>query len=147
MQNQTNSTLKISHYFSQSPEKVWQAWTDPAIVKSWFGSDPNGTVLDASLDVRLGGRFEVTFQNADKTQFTCTGEYKEIEPYQKLVFSWAWKDRADVQELISIVFQAKENGTTIFFEHANIDPATTHGYESGWKSTFEKLERTLKAKG
>lgn len=145
MQNQANSTLKISHYFSQSPEKVWQAWTDPKLVKSWFGSDPNGTVLDASLDVRPGGAFEVNFQNADGTQFTSIGEYKEIEPYQKLVFSWGWKDRPDVIESISIVFQAEQNGTTMFFEHANIDPTTTHGYENGWKSTFEKLERTLKA--
>ncbi len=144
MQNQVNSTLKISHDFSQSPEKVWQAWTDPNIVKSWFGSDPNGIVLDASLDVRPSGKFEVTFQNADGTQFTCTGEYKEIEPYRKLVFSWGWKDRADILELVSIVFQAEQNGTTMLFEHANIDPATTHGYENGWKSTFEKLERTLK---
>lgn len=141
MQSQVN----ISHDFSQPPQKVWQAWTDPAIVKCWFGSDPNGTVLAASLDVRLGGRFEVTFQNADQAQFTCIGQYKEIEPDQKLVFSWTWKDRPEVLELVSIIFQAEQNGTKMFFEHANIDPATTHGYENGWKSTFEKLERTLQA--
>lgn len=145
MQNQTNNTLKISHYFTQPPEKVWQAWTDPAIVKRWFGSDPNGTVLDATLDVRLGGTFEVTFQNADGTQFTSIGKYKEIEPYQKLVFSWAWKDRSDVLEWITLIFQTAQNGTLMTFEIANIDSGTTHDYENGWKSTFEKLERTLKA--
>jgi len=73
MQSQTNSSIRISRYFSEPPHEVWQAWTDPKLVKSWFGSDPNGTVIDASLDVRIDGTFEVTFSNSDDTQFTCIG--------------------------------------------------------------------------
>jgi uncharacterized protein YndB with AHSA1/START domain len=145
MQSQTNSSISISRYFSEPPHEVWRAWTDPQLVKSWFGSDPNGTVLDASLDVRLGGTFEVTFRNSDDTQFTCIGAYKQIEKYQRLVFTWTWKDRPEVMELVTLVFQAEQNGTLMIFEHANIDAGTTHGYETGWKSTFDKLERTLKA--
>ena len=147
MQSQTNSSIRISRYFSESPQEVWQAWTDPKFVKSWFGSDPNGIVLDASLDVRLGGTFEVTFKNSDDTQFTCTGAYQEIEQYQRLVFTWTWKDRPEVRELVTLVFQAEQTGTLMIFEHANIDAGTTHDYETGWKSTFDKLERTLKAEG
>jgi uncharacterized protein YndB with AHSA1/START domain len=145
MQSQTNSSIRISRYFSQSPQEVWQAWTDPELVKSWFGSDPNGTVLDAALDVRPGGTFEVTFRNSDGTQFTCTGAYKEIEKYQKLVFTWTWKDRPEVLELVTLLVQAAQNGTLMIFEHANIDARTTHDYETGWNSTFDKLERTLQA--
>lgn len=145
MQSQTNSSIRISRYFSKSPYKVWQAWTDPKLVKSWFGSDPNGTVIDASLDVQIDGTFEVTFRNYDGSQFTCIGAYKEIEKYQRLVFTWTWKDRPEVRELVTLVFQAEQNGTLMIFEHANIDASTTHNYETGWKSTFDKLERTLKA--
>ena len=147
MQSQTNSAIRISRYFSESPQEVWQAWTDPKLVKSWFGSDPHGTVLDASLDVRAGGTFEVTFRNSDGTQFTCTGVYKEIEEDQRLVFTWTWKDRPEVSELVTLVFQAESNGTWMIFEHSNIDGGTKHDYETGWKSTFDKLEGTLKAGG
>ena len=145
MQSQTNSSIRISRYFSASPQEVWQAWTDPKLVQSWFGSDPNGTVLDASLDVRLGGTFEVTFRNSDDTQFTCMGIYQEIEKYQRLVFTWTWKGRPEVREWVTLVFQAEQNGTLMIFEHANIDTGTTHDYETGWNSTFDKLERTLQA--
>ncbi len=145
MQSQTNSSIRISRHFSESPGDVWQAWTDPKLVKSWFGSDPNGTVLAASLDVRLGGTFEVTFRNSDDTQFTCMGTYQEIKNYQRLVFTWTWKDRPEVRELVTLVFQAEQNGTLMIFEHANIDADTTHNYEIGWQSTFDKIERTLKA--
>jgi uncharacterized protein YndB with AHSA1/START domain len=145
MQSQTNSSIRISRSFSASPQEVWQAWTDPRLVKSWFGSDPNGKVLDASLDVRPGGTFEVTFRNSDDTQFTCAGTYKEIKKYQRLVFTWTWKDRPEVQESVTLVFQARQTGTLMIFKHANIDAGTTHDYETGWRSTFDKLERTLKA--
>ena len=145
MQSQTNSSIRISRSFSASPQEVWQAWTDPKLVKSWFGSDPNGKVLDASLDVRPGGTFEVTFRNSDDTQFTCAGTYKEIKKYQRLVFTWTWKDRPEVQESVTLVFQARQTGTLMIFRHANIDAGTTHDYETGWRSTFDKLERTLKA--
>jgi Activator of Hsp90 ATPase homolog 1-like protein. len=48
-------------------------------------------------------------------------------------------------ELVTLVFQTEQTGTLMIFEHANIDAGTTHDYETGWKSTFDKLERTLKA--
>jgi len=147
MQNQANNSIRISRHFSGSPQKVWQAWTDPQIVKSWFGSDPKGKVLEASLDVHIGGVFEVTFKNSDETQYTCTGKYKELEQYQKLVFTWTWKDRPDIVELVTVLLQAEPNGTRMIFEHANIDSNTTHNYEMGWKSTFEKLERALAERG
>ena len=145
MQSQTNSSITISRYFSAAPRDVWQAWTDPQLVKSWFGSDPKGTILDASLDVRPGGTFAVTFRNFDDTQFTCTGTYQEIEKDQRLVFTWTWKERPEVSELVTLTFQAEQNDTLMIFEQANIDAGTTHDYETGWNSTFDKLERTLKA--
>ncbi len=144
MQNQNHNSIKISKYFAASPQEVWRAWTDPSIVKSWFGSDPKGIVQEASLDVRLGGTFEVTFRNSDETQYTCMGKYIEVEKGQKLVFSWAWKDRPDTVELVTVLFLAQPPGTLMMFEHADIDSSTTHNYEIGWNSTFEKLERALR---
>ena len=147
MQSQVNSSLRISHHFSEPPQRVWQAWTDPEMVMSWFGSDPKGIVLAASLDVHVDGIFEVTFRNSDETQYTCTGRYKEVEPDQKLVFTWTWKDHPEIVELVTIIFQPEPNGTVMVFEHSNIDAGTTHNYEMGWKSTFAKLERALAEKG
>ena len=48
-------------------------------------------------------------------------------------------------ELVTLVFQAEQIDTLMIFEHAYIDAGTTHDYESGWNSTFDKLERTLKS--
>jgi len=146
MQTESNQSVQISWNFSHPPAKVWQAWTDPSIAKLWFGSDPNGKVLDAKFDVRVGDSFSVTFVNSDGTEFTCKGIYKEIVENTRLVFTWGWANQQDITELISLQFTPdKGGGTLMLFEQSNIDPKTTlHNYEEGWRSTFQKLEKALR---
>lgn len=113
-------------------------------MKLWFGSDPNGKVLDAKLDVQVNGSFSVTFANSDGTEFTAQGIYKEIEPNIRLVFTWGWANQPEVNELISLEFYPDGDGTLMTFEQSNIDPSTSmHNYEVGWRSTFQKLEKAL----
>ncbi|MBC7878318.1 MAG: SRPBCC domain-containing protein [Anaerolineales bacterium] len=143
MQKQLNSSVQISWFYTQSPSKLWQAWTDPSAVKLWFGSDPNGKVLDANLDVSVDGFFRVTFANSDGAEFTCKGKYKEIELNKMLVFTWGWEDRPAIMELVSVNFEIEKDGTLMLFEHQNIDQNSAHNYEEGWRSTFTKLEKAL----
>ena len=63
-----NATIFVEAIIDAPPEKVWKAWTDPSFIMNWFGSDPNGNVSDAKLDVRPGGYFEITFSDADLTE-------------------------------------------------------------------------------
>jgi uncharacterized protein YndB with AHSA1/START domain len=53
-------------------------------------SDPKGKGLKAELDVRPGGYFEITFQDSDRTEHTCSGFYDEVRVLSKLTFSWQW---------------------------------------------------------
>ena len=143
MTTPSNYSIQISWNFSHPPAKLWQAWTDPAIAKLWFGSDPNGKVLNAKFDVRVNGTFSVTFANSDGTEFTCQGQYKEIILNQRLVFTWGWVNPLESTELISLQFTPSEQGTLMIFEQSNIDSNTSHNYEEGWRSTFQKLEKAL----
>lgn len=135
--------LTIVRTFPFPPARVWQGWTDPALVRRWFGSDPQGTVLGAGLDVRVGGGFEVTFRNSDGTEFTCFGSYSAVVEGQRLAFTWQWKNTPGVIESVDIQLRAEGEGTLMVFEHADIDPDTSHGYQAGWNNTFDKLNRCL----
>ena len=144
MKTQPRKKIEIIRRYAESPQKVWRAWTDPELVKLWFGSDPNGKVLSARLDLRPGGEFEITFANSDQTEYTCFGTYKVIELDGKLSFSWAWKNNPKITEFVTVLLQSDQMGTTMTFIHDNIHPSTAHNYEIGWNSTFEKLEKVLK---
>ncbi|RNI34814.1 SRPBCC domain-containing protein [Hanamia caeni] len=129
--------------FKTSIENVWEAWTNPVWLMKWFGSDPKGKVLKAEVNVRPGGYFTITFQDADLTEHTCFGVYDEVEALRKLAFSWQWESEAGVESFITLLLTPAKKFTTMQFEHKNFGSASKHDYEKGWQSTFLKLERLL----
>ena len=46
--------LIITRMIDAPPEKVWRAWTEPALLTQWF-TPPPFTTPSAELDVRPGG--------------------------------------------------------------------------------------------
>lgn len=137
------NSIKIERHFSEPVKKLWAAWTDPGIIKLWFGSDPNGTGLDAVLDVRVGGAYAVTFANSTGEEYTAQGIYQEVELNKKLAFTWGWEDEPHIKESVVVQFQPEGDGTLMTFEHLEIDANTSHNYEKGWRTTFDKLEKAL----
>jgi uncharacterized protein YndB with AHSA1/START domain len=109
----------------------------------WFGSDPEGKVLKAELEVRPGGKFEVTFQDSDLTEHICSGMYEEVLPLNKLTFSWHWKSEPGIESFITLLLTPEGKSTKMQFEHKNLGSGSEHDYAKGWQNTFSKLERML----
>jgi uncharacterized protein YndB with AHSA1/START domain len=138
-----DSSIFLETSFNSSIERAWEAWTNPRQLMQWFGSDPNGKVLKAELDVRPGGYFEVTFQDADLTEHTCSGIYHEVQKPNKLSFSWQWKSEPGFKSFVVVLLTSEGNSTKMQFEHTNLGIGSKHNYAKGWESTFSKLERVL----
>ena len=82
-------TLVIERVFKAPPDKVFAAWTDPAILVKWFG--PEGfSVPEHSLDVREGGAWRTVMVSPKGEPHTASGVYREIAPPRRLVMTWAW---------------------------------------------------------
>jgi uncharacterized protein YndB with AHSA1/START domain len=141
------TSVRIDRFIAGSVEQVWRAWTEPPILKRWFGSDPAGTVLAALLDVRPGGKFAVTFANADGTTYTCRGVYAVVEAQRRLAFSWGWDNEPGVQTQVTVRFAPERAGTRLAFEHAGLGSSTGHDYAGGWARTFDKLIRVVETGG
>lgn len=139
----TDSSVFLETTFKSSIEKVWESWTNPTLIVKWFGSDPDGEVLKAELDVRPGGYFEITFQDSDLTQHTCSGVYYEVHPFSKLTFSWQWKSEPGVETFITLLLTPEGKYTRMQFEHAKLGSGSKHDYAKGWQTTFAKLNRLL----
>jgi uncharacterized protein YndB with AHSA1/START domain len=61
------------------PETVFPFFTDPEKLVRWMGRA-------ATLDPRAGGVFRLEFPNG----FFVEGEYVEVDPYARVVFSWGY---------------------------------------------------------
>lgn len=76
-------TITFRRSFTARREDVFDAWTDPAIVREWW--DPTGVPLAAcAIDLRPGGSF--TFTNASGHGPPFAGTYRVIERPAQLVF-------------------------------------------------------------
>jgi len=136
-------TIAIETKIIAPVEQVWKAWTDPSLVLRWFGSDPDGLGVKAQMDVRSGGKFEVTFANSDGAQHTCYGVYAEVEESGRLTFSWTWKSEPGVESFVTVLLAADGAFTRTQFRHAGVGTKSAHNYLFGWQSSFEKLEKVL----
>lgn len=70
------------------PAFVWDAWTQPALLKRWFCPKPWETV-DAEIDLRPGGIFRTVMRGPDGTEFPNTGCFLEVVPSRRLVWTGA----------------------------------------------------------
>ncbi|PWT77554.1 MAG: glutathione S-transferase [Bacteroidetes bacterium] len=139
----SSDTINIDRLIHAPVNKVWDAWTDADLVLYWFGSDPKGKGIKANLDVRPGGKFEITFRNSDGTEFTCSGSYVEVQKFNKLTFTWEWKNEPGIESFVTLIFTPANQFTRMQFEHAHVGDKSAHDYAIGWRSTFDKLDRLL----
>ena len=136
-------SIQLTLTFNNSPWQLWEAWTNPFVLAQWFGSDPAGTVTAAIMDVREGGEYSITFRDSDGTEHTCAGVYTNVYPTEALSFSWEWKSEPGHITQIEIAFIAQGQQTVMKFVHAYLGTHSTHQYEAGWNSTFQKLTHVL----
>jgi uncharacterized protein YndB with AHSA1/START domain len=145
MAEEPASSITVHHRFDAAQRAVWDAWTDPAIVRRWWGSDPDGVVTSAALDVRPGGRFVISFQDSSGDLHTCTGEYLRVDELTELDFTWSWLDETNPPSRVNVVFAADEHGTRMRFVHGELRGGSDHDYAQGWRRTFAKLDGILAA--
>jgi uncharacterized protein YndB with AHSA1/START domain len=106
----------------------------------WWGPD-GGPVLSAEADPRAGGRFRVVFQTLDGLTHECRGEYREVIPERKLVFTWEWASIPEHGSLVTVDLRPIAGGAELVFTHAQFDhECTREDHRRGWNGAFDKLE-------
>ncbi len=135
--------MEILHRFDAPLRAVWRAWTDPERVRTWWGSDPDGVVTSAELDVRVGGRFEISFRDPSGDQHTSRGEYLHVEAPTLLDFTWSWESEPGVRSRVTVELTDDGRTTAMRFVHGELHGASEHDYAPGWRRTFEKLDEVL----
>jgi glutathione S-transferase len=122
-------------------EDVFHAWTDPLLFRRWFR--PRGTFTQsAELDVRPGGQFRVTLKSAGRVMHAF-GEYVEVEPPERLVFTWGW-ERVPlirlVDSLVTVEFADRDGGTELVLTHERLPSLRLRAFHRfGWTTCLDKL--------
>ena len=141
-------SLTLQRRLEAPPAKVWAAWTDPEKLVHWFGpADCIPGTVEATLDVRVGGRFTGSFKTADGEYHEVSGVYREVVPSEKLVFTWAWHTMKERESLVTVTMRPDPAGTLLTLLHEQFfDEKARDGHRRGWSGSLDKLEKFLTSK-
>jgi uncharacterized protein YndB with AHSA1/START domain len=143
-----DGTLVVERVFKASPDRVFQAWTDPEVLIRWWGPEGHSTP-EYALDVREGGAWRTVMRSPGGGAHICSGVYREISPPNRLVMTWAWEQpdgQRGHETVIELTFQRAGEGTRMRLVQSVFDSRDQRdGHGMGWNSSFDDLEKTLAA--
>jgi len=136
-------SLAIKRSILASRDRVYAAWTDPAQLKKWFGPE-NVKTRNLIADARVGGEFRWDLTDQEGKEITISGEYRELEPGKKIVFTWRLEEDEDWKNhgsIVTVEFFDCEGGTELRLTHEKLpSEASRDDHTQGWNSVLDKLE-------
>lgn len=144
--------LVLTRLIDAPRERVYAAWTQPELLKQWFTPKPWSTVR-VSSDLRAGGRTEVIMADEAGKEYPNPGQYLEIVPNEKLVFTDAyvgdWVPSAK-PFMTAIITMADEGGktrytaTVLHWSEEDMKKHDAMGFHHGWGLATDQMEAVLK---
>ena len=143
-QQEQSAEVSIRRTYPVAPDKVWRAWTQPQALSQWFGPGATPSRAEAEIDLRVGGRYRIAFPMPNGEKNEASGEYLEVVPNRRLVFTWAWKGTPERVSRVTIDLQPAAGGTELRFVHDRFfDDTARANHERGWQPVFGNLEAYL----
>ncbi|MBI3619428.1 SRPBCC domain-containing protein [Candidatus Peregrinibacteria bacterium] len=160
------NALVITRTFDAPREQVWKAWTDPDIVKKWWGP-AEFTCPVATIDLRVGGTYLSCMRSTGAIEqfpkgqeFWSTGTYTEIVPMKRIVVSDHFCDSngnvispKDVgmpgqwpdEMIVTVTFEDMgDNKTKLTLEHAGHPKEMMENATTGWNQSLDKFAAALR---
>jgi uncharacterized protein YndB with AHSA1/START domain len=126
-------TVEREVHIDASPETVFEFFTDPVKMVRWKGAQ-------ATLDPRPGGVYRVQMNE----QMMAIGEYVELDPPHRVVFTFGWKGdyagTAPGSSTVEVTLTPAGDGTLVRLVHRGLptqDAAAAHG--DGWDMYLSRL--------
>jgi uncharacterized protein YndB with AHSA1/START domain len=141
----TETSLRVERTFDAPREDVFDAWTNPEVLRRWWRPNPAWSTPVAEVDLRVGGRYRISMEDPEsEAKHTACGEYTEVSRPQRLVYSWQWQEddgRLGHASTVTVDFHADGGRTTVVLEHTGLISAESRdSHTYGWAGILEALQ-------
>jgi uncharacterized protein YndB with AHSA1/START domain len=130
-----SADVELEMVVAASPDVVFAHFTDPERMLRWKG-------IAAELDPRPGGIYRVDMNGRD----VARGEYVEVVPYSRVVFSWGWEGPDHPlppgSSTVEVTLQPFEGGTIVRLRHTGLSEAMRGPHRQGWEHFLPRLRTT-----
>jgi uncharacterized protein YndB with AHSA1/START domain len=139
--------LRLERRFNAPAEAVFEAWMSAEVLKRWWPAGSDWETPIAEVDARVGGSLRLVMHSPEGEEFGGSGEYVEITPPERLVFTWTWDGHEGDAQLVEVEFNEHPDGTTtvVLTNRGLRDEESKRSHREGWQASFDNLERVLAA--
>jgi uncharacterized protein YndB with AHSA1/START domain len=128
--------IEIRRRLPATVAEVFSWWTEADRLQEWMS--PVGTV-EVEVDLRVGGALRIVMRG-DGTVIEHVGEYVEIEPPRRLVFTWASPFTGAEPSLITLELEPDgEEATNLHLVHSRLPESAVLSHRDGWGAMLDRL--------
>jgi uncharacterized protein YndB with AHSA1/START domain len=136
--------VRIERTFDASAEEVFDAWTNPEVMRRWFHCEPDWDTPEAEVHLRVGGKVRIVMRRPDGTEVKAHGEYTLIDRPHRLVTTWTFDDDPSNEQLLELTFSESEGSTTALLVNSRISTDERRDAEHrGWHGCLDELDHQL----
>jgi uncharacterized protein YndB with AHSA1/START domain len=134
----------VERLFHARRERVFRAWTDPALMGKWF-SPTSMRPVGVEAQAVTGGSYRIGIREQDGEIHYVAGKYLEVQPPERLVFTWGWLAQPpEFSSLVTVEFFEQGEATRVVLTHERLrSPQDRADHLRGWGGCLEQLELSL----
>ena len=137
--------IRLTRVFNAPAQLVFEAMTRPEHVRQWWGCLGEGySVPVCEIDLRVGGKWRFVNRHP-KGEAAFHGEYREINPPSRVVFTEIFEDFPDTVSVVTSEL-TEENGktrltATVAYPSIEVrDMVIASGMSRGAGISYDRLE-------
>lgn len=136
--------IRVEKHFRHSPERVFDAFLDPARVGEWLFRTPDGTIERADYDPSPGGSFAI-FERRGADIARHFGRFVEIERPRRVVFDFWVEEAPEAPTRVTAAFAADGDGCLVTLTHELAPAWATYAARTtaGWTMILGNLVRVM----
>lgn len=148
MESNGQSTIQASKSFQADVSSLYKAWTEAEQLKQWW--KPMGlTLTDVENEITEGGKVTYHFKGEEGTSLTIEGTYQEVQPNERLVYTWNWQlpdEKLNSSYKLEVVFEGSADQSSISIsQNEEEQQESVKPKESAWDDQLSKLAEFLES--
>ncbi|WP_084772972.1 SRPBCC family protein [Nonomuraea candida] len=142
--------IVMTRSFDAPRHLVFAAWTEPALVRRWYGAH-GWDIVEARIDLRPGGAWRFVWHGPGGAVMASGGVYREVVAPSRLSYTESFDDHWYPGEaLVSHDFTERDGVTTLTTTHLFAsrqarDLVIESPMERGVREGFDRLDTLLPA--
>lgn len=135
--------IEVTRRFNAPAQLVWDAHTQPHLVRRWLHGPDGWTMPICEIDFRVGGKYRYGWANpSDGRAFAMSGVFKEIEPIERIVHSERF---GEAEAQVSMWLSETAGKTTMrlkigYASKQARDAAIATGMTQGMERSYQRLD-------